>query len=481
MAFKKGNEFNVPGSYELKKLRLEGTYGTIDLDYLFLELSIFEDIFGNTIFGKLTLNEGFNILGNMPVIEGDILKVRCEINHEDPIMIKMDDERPFLDIEFEVIRVAERMTPSKDVNAYTLSLATTGWSDDHYRRVSRSLHKQKYSDMVQSVFDEEFQTGSLIDKIRKKKIEIEPTDGEYSIIFPNWHPLKCFNFLASKSTDGNNVSDWLFYEDIESFKFVSMNSLLKKETMKRPHYTQMSNVTEGNGSLNENIYMNFDDISYIDSGNLLNAAERGLLSNDLLIYDLHNRKAIEYWDGSSPEAPNYKIEKSFRYNENFESKSHCDRMCVHLTLDPIVDKFVDHGGSKKTFQCEHPKMWDDQPDGYEIHKYSRQRASQREAINYFKISASGPGLFSRKIGDKIELKLASPQWAGDGKQDERLQGNYLITALKRTFTTTEHTMVLELSKDNYFDGKPDHIWDRAIEKNVHKIADRDAMNDGGNY
>lgn len=483
---------NVPGSYEIKALRLYSKFGEgLDLNNMLTELSIYEDIFNNCIFGKLTLTESFNFIGNLPMVEGDIIRVWFGVNQNDAQMKKADNIKEELKIDLEIIRISDRVTLKQDISAYTLSLASTGWSDNHFQRVSKSYSKKKYSEMVDDIFKKKFQSGGLIDFDRdssflkepkqesafsKKDIEIEKTDGEYCIVFPNWHPLRCFNFLASRSTDGNDVADWLFYEDPEKYRFVSVNSRLKKGPVGK-HYVLVSNIKEGpeaEDKLEKNIYLNFFDISYSNSGNLLESASNGLLSNNLLVYDFYNRKATEYWKESSPEADNYKIEESFRYDDNFDKKEHCEKK-EHLSLKETIDKFCkDPGGGKKTFILEHPKMWDSQDKGYEFDKFTRQRSSQRTAINHLKLSVTGYGLFSRKVGDVIELELPSPQ-VDHAKIDSRLTGNYLITALRRVFNRTEHRMTLELTKDDYFSKDQDHFWTKAKEQKFE--MDRDELGD----
>ncbi len=104
--------------------------------------------------------------------------------------------------------------------------------------------------------------------------------------------------------------------------------------------------------------------------------------------------------------------------------------------------------------------------GYEPDMYVRERSSQMEAMDYIKLTATGPGLFSRKIGDKVKLNITSPEIDSKGKLDSRYQGNYLITALRRVFTTKEQSMALELTKDDYFSDKSNHIWMKGTEKSI---------------
>ncbi len=482
---------NIPGSYELKSLKLYSQTGIgIDLDHLFLEFSVFEDIFGNVISGALTIAESYNIVSNIPVMEGDVVRFHATINSQDEIMAEVDDIKQELLIDLEIIKITDRIAVKKDVSSVTFILSSTGWSDNSFQRVSRSFNQKLYSDMVQTIFDENYQIGGLAEFVRSssftsggssaawsepKGIEIEPTLGLYNLVIPNWNPLRTFNFLANRSTNQNDVSDWLFYEDIDSYKFVSIDSRLSMPPVGE-HFTQMSNVKENNKP-HPGIYKNFHQLQYTDSGDILKASRSGMLGHNMMVYNVYNKIMTEYRSLSLPEADNYVIEKDFSYIENFDKKNHCDDNRVPLTSQLTSEKFsMEPGQSKRTFIIDHPLMFDEQLNGYEYDKFIRQRASQREAIDYFKLTATGPGLFSRTIGNMITLNLSSPEISSSGKLDPRLRGNYLITALRRKFTPALHSMTVELTKDNYYSDNSNPIWQSGIEK----ITTRDPnLNIGG--
>jgi len=491
VSFRTGKVDSIPGSYVLKHLKLFSQTGTgVDLDHLFLEFSIFEDLFAGNISGALTLAESFNIVSNLPIVEGDIIQIYATVNYKDPTMIAVDDIKSELKMDFEIIKITDRATIKQDMSVVTLILATSGWSDNTFQRVSRSFNQKKYSEMAQLIFDENFQVGGLLDFVRDssfysgstgpaftepKGIFVEPTDGLYNIVIPSWQPIKVLNFLANRATNGKEVSDWLFFEDPELFRFVSINSLFAKGPI-GDHFTQISNIKDGD-LLDKRIYQNFHSLQYSDSGNILEAAKNGMFSNNMLVYDIYSKVLTEYRSLSLPDADNYVVEKDFNYIENFDMKEHCDKGKIPLTKELTAFKYAtDPGRAKKTFLLDHPLMFDEQKLGYEFEKFSRQRTSQKEALQYYKLTATGPGLFSRKIGDVINLELATPEINSSGKTDTRLKGNYLISALRRVFTPDNHSMTLELVKDNYFSEASNPLWNQGLEA---PMSPRPPLSPGG--
>lgn len=464
MSFATNENSSIPGSYELKKIALKSqSGGEIDLDNLFLEMNIYEDIFNNIIYGKLTLAESLNLISNMPILEGDIVWFLAGVNINDPNMVDAETIRDEIDIELEVIRIDDRGTNKQDNNIYTLVLASSGWSDNHFSRVTKSYNMTAYSDMVQGIFDNYFQNGGISETMKKKKIEIEKTDGNYCFIFPSWPPLKCFNYLAERSYS-EKAADWLFYEDIDQFRFVSINSRLAKEPVGE-HYYFPSNINEGS-NISDNViketYLNFHSVQYIEGGNMLESVNNGMISNRMIVFDIFNRTISDYWNDSSQSGGNYIIKDSFDYEENYNGKNHCDEG-KHLAQGNIMNKCKNgRGQGKKTFVIENSSMWDNQTTGYDVNRWVRQRASNRQAIDYFKLLVTGWGLFSRTIGDVIKFKFDSPQVFHE-EQDSKYDGNYLITAIRRTFTPTVHTMEMELSKDSIISIKENRFWEDGNE------------------
>ena len=87
-------------------------------------------------------------------------------------------------------------------------------------------------------------------------------------------------------------------------------------------------------------------------------------------------------------------------------------------------------------------------------------------LSFVRFEIITPGNMTRKVGDKIKINSFSPEWNlknGDQKPkpDSRFSGNYIITAIRRKFTSDNFSNVMEIIRDDYVSLETDPIWEEA--------------------
>ena len=455
-----------PGIYHLKTLRLNSKYsqhGGLDLSLLMVEFNYYEDLFANNVTGELVITDSFNLIANLPIVEGDTITFRATINSSDPNAIKVDEingEPGHLDIELEIIKIRDRTTFKKDTQIYTLVLASNGWSDNTSQRISKGYTFSTYSDIVEDVFTNSFLQGGIQKSLPDKGIDVEPSEGSYDIIIPNWSPLKTINWCASRAVKKDAVN-YLFYENSESFNFKPISFLLEQDPI-GSHYLTLSNYKDSNSP--EKIYLNFHTIEYGNSTDFVTNASNGVFGSRMVEYDIYKKQATEYSNSSSSGAPNYIFKEGFNYLTNYRKITHCDSNM--LNSEPLIqgetnDLFNTNPGTPRLYNVATQNNQSPRVESFDHAKWMMQRISHIDASRFIKLIATGFGIFNRKIGDIIEFSPPSSQTRIDptsGRADTRLAGNYLISALKRRFTPEGHTMVLELIKDDFYSLQPDEFW-----------------------
>jgi hypothetical protein len=61
---------------------------------------------------------------------------------------------------------------------------------------------------------------------------VSPTLHEKNIVVPNWNPFQLLNFLANQSVSANGESNYMFFENNDGFKYMSIDELKAKPSQR---------------------------------------------------------------------------------------------------------------------------------------------------------------------------------------------------------------------------------------------------------
>ena len=442
-----------PDVYKLDKLLLRCKHTDLDLTYLQTEFNIYEDLFSSNITGEILLYESFNLLSNMPIVEGDLVDISVSINFNDETMIAVDDVGR-LDMTFEIIKIKNRIVAKPNVQVYTLVLSTHGLSDNTFNRISKSWKGQSYSTIVRDIFNKSFQTGGLKSNLNKKRLHTENTDGVFDIVIPNWSPLRAINWCASRA-NVDSSANFIFYEDTEKFNFVSLNTLFKQIPV-GTHNMSIANVKDSD---KEKQYLSFTSMVYNNEPDITISGTTGIFGSRLVTYDIFTKQITDYTNNSSSSAKNYTIQPGIDYISEFNKQNHCEN-------NPLIDNEINNIYSNNRRTVSTIAFNDDSDKNY-----IRQRYMQFPSTQVIKLTVTGPGNFSRKVGDMINFNVPSHD-TSEVLLDNKLTGKYLITAIRRKFDKGSHIMVMELVKDSYYSTKPNHFWKTGISQDKYANLSR---------
>lgn len=460
MASKDEKSYFAPGTYDFKKVYIRDH--DMDIRFKVLEINIFESIFQPCMTGDITIIDADNMLANLPLVEGNIIDIHLGINEEDKIQQSVDGED--IKVAMEVIKITSRIKlVNQDVQTYNIRLASAGWSNNVRTRVSRAYTNQKYSDMVQDIFDSKFNidgnmglygADSEFKSADVKSLDVEDTKGEFSVVIPRWKPIQCFNWLAGRSQNEKGTAvNYVFYEDKEQFNFKSISKLMEgaiSDTL----YVKLENVDKED----ERNYHNIYSYSYEDTGDVLLNADNGTFGSRLIVHNMVTKEVDDHFP-SGIWSLNYNIHgypanqdefgmvgsDDFSYNTEFPKTSHTDN-------NPLIPEEVSQtlsenpGNTRLMVRSTHRYQYDglktDHPE-----EWMRQRIMQKPQSKYIRLTINTIGNFKRKAGQMIKIKLPSPE-SERPKEDARLTGKYLVTSVRRMFKPTVHEVIMECMKDS---------------------------------
>ena len=197
-----GNQY--AGEYDIKKCSIMSTKGIeFDIKSVIENISIFENIFTETISGIITINDTTDVVNNAPILGEEKLKLL--------LTTPQKDKKPTTTIDFtktplDLYKIGNFIGESENSTVVTLHFT----SQEAYRNARVKISKAyrgSCSEILEKIFRDESFIGS------KRPINIEETTGLKKFIFPNVTPFSCFSMLSKQSNSKNfKLSpSYLFY------------------------------------------------------------------------------------------------------------------------------------------------------------------------------------------------------------------------------------------------------------------------------
>ena len=429
-----------PGEYNVVEVIMESTLlkdRKLDIGSIWTAMSVFENIFTNTLTGNIILTDTHNLLSNFPVVGHETISINIEspdIEGATPIKRK-----------FRVYRVSDVTDQGESTKRYMVNFISEEYFTNMKTSVSKSYNDHVISDIVEKIFD------SYLDSDRD--LFIEKTKNKYDIIIPFWKPLEAFNWLSARATPENrDGANYFFYETRDGFCFKSMESLFDQEP-EEIYSWDLQNMPDFTGRRQPDMeaYRKLDSYELASVFDMVEKIPRGTYASRLVIHDMLKKK-IETVD--------------FDYGEGYKNYSHLEKtknkktwvladgqipsQDTTMLVGDGVDGLTTSPLSQQSFISRHGDK----------NKYDETtlqiRNSQLEQLHSIQTNVTIPGDTTRQVGDVIKLLLPSAEnpYSEDVSEDALYSGNYLISGLRHRFTADKHEMIMELLKDSYYNSLP---------------------------
>lgn len=366
---------------------------TFNITPMVAELSIFSDIYANYLTGELVMADGLGGISHMGIRGAEKLTVELVIGES----VSIHD--------FYVYAISNRTRLNDTSEGYKLSFMSVEGVLNEHGRISQAYSGQ-HSESVKKIV-----SGYLASQ---KKVDAEPTLGNFKFVMPSWSPFECINWYAgrSRSTEG---SYYLFYETLEGFQFKSVEGLLKKSPKYQYHYSPagITVATKDLSNIREyEVLTQSDGIRHADS-----------LNTTLWNHDLIRKKIVK--QRSEAEMINQ------------------DKNGFGLSLKERRDVFGNEIILRNETRNTHTQTQD---YGYEAIQKKR---GMMAALTTTRIRFLAHGSFGFDVGDVVTLKMLkakSHAKGGENADDDSLTGDYLVTAIRRQFKHQDYHMTVEVAK-----------------------------------
>lgn len=400
----------------LKAILISSTGKTLDISASIGDISIFEDLFSNTMTGFVLIEDAMDLINTLPLIGQEQLIID----------IQTPTLKDRIQKTFYVYKLQSRNIKKRS-QTYLLNFCSRELIYSANSKVSKAF-TGNIGDTVEKIFRDPRYISS------DSSLNLELTKNTYDFIAPFWSPLETINWLTGKAINGRGVPNYLFYEDGKSFNFVSVDSLIRKEPIREYIFADVdANTAYGvHGS---------DDAKYgivesMDNGvtfDYLRNLSAGMYSSKLYTFDNTNKSIAS---------------NSFDYIDDFDKSSHLEKMPLKtndLFRKKLANLYFIHKNNYLTGTYK--------TQGYK--DSFLQRNSLLEQLSAFKISIKVHGRTDIKVGQTITFTVNElRQILGDemdkpSASSEYFSGKYLITAIRHQIISGKHSMYMEIVSDSF--------------------------------
>ena len=387
----------------------------IDISRLIGDLTMYEDIFSNTMSGYVLIQDSLDLIATLPMMGQELLNIEVKTPTLTNSIKKV----------FYIYKLQHRVVDTR-TQTYMLNFCSQELIKSSNTKVSKA-YSGKISDTVASIFTDSRYLDS------SELLYIEPSKNSYTFIAPFWSPIETINWIAGKCLNDKGVADYLFYETNQSFEFVSTDLLMRQEPVREYIYADMDvNTILGINGMKEGKYSFVHKMENAITYDYLKNLSAGMYASKLYTYDLTTKNINKH---------------TFDYIEDFGKSSHLET--TPLKTDDLFRKKLSnlYFIYKNNYQNGSYKQ-----QGYK--DFFLQRNSLLEQLSAFKICITVDGRTDVKVGQVIiftinEIRqILKDEILAEGNSGY-FSGKYLITAIRHQMIGGRHTMHMEIIADSF--------------------------------
>ena len=376
----------------------------------FLVCHIYEDVFNHFMTGSVVTLDNQAMTEKIPITGWQDLVITFKSNPDGPFITWTK--------KFKIYKMNSIVNDpnGQQVRMITLHFISAPAHEDLSKRISRS-----YMGMTQDQIVNNVATSVL----GVPAIDCEGAKYPKNLIIPNWKPTQVIDYCSQTAirASGYEAANFMFFETIDTFKFVSMDSLVEQGADGTPitHETTFNTWHDGNMSDTRQAK------SYTTTGNFdfLKNSNRGAWAKRFSGLDITSKKWKNF---------------DYSYNADFGAMPKLDGGQI------LTENVIDAPEQNMQFG-----QWQSKPRGYNSDynmKHLHKRSGHMQLWDNISYSAEVSGDTRVKLGTKIPFNL--PSYDGSSDQpglDSQVSGNHIVTQIHHIFSSTEHNQILGLKKN----------------------------------
>lgn len=451
-----------PGSVAVEEFTLlTDKQDEFDLKTYIHQLSIFEDIFSNTLYGTALISDNNNLVGTIPIIGREIITIKYRVPgfqtffYRSFFIYKVEDRSPTSGDRQQMYTLHFMGIEALVDNVTYLSRKYSGYTDEIAERIftehlvcPRVWNKQYpfpsglstqntflRPEWRQQLPKENLNTLSIIGN--------RPFASRATWVVPMWTPFKAMNWLANRSIDGSsNAPNVLFWESSHGFHFSSIDAIFEKQQenpAKKSFYYGLDEAAFRQLMAQKNTintvvsgYEKVEAVHIPQFTDMLKSQDYGHLSSNLHTFDIATKQYKEY---------------IYDYASNFNTFRHLDG--ERPAFNPKQARSI---YSYRMFRPIHNRLFND----YEAPRYEKW-VSQRTSLLYdysnLRVEITVFGFCDIEVGEVVNFfypRMTEKNMSLKPEEliDPYLSGAYMVAAIRHMITESKYVMRVELIKES---------------------------------
>jgi hypothetical protein len=355
------------------------------------------------------------------------------------IHIIKDDSVPTLNFKksFRIYKQKNRQNRGLNSELHVLYFVSDEFMYSEQRRVNQ-YYEATYSEIAQKILTEYIKPPS------SKIQDFDASLGLKKIVVPNLRPLEAIEWCAKRATDSNKSPNFVFYEDVFGFRFVSLSKLLS--------FSPQFKITIEMKNEDDDPENPFDEIIGARSYELLNFADsfdrtrQGVYAGKYMGFDPITRTIIT---------------KKITYNDHWSSMKHGNPNPNLGTFDNRDGVYnVDEYDSRKsiymyeTSQKESSYIKSHDPaslsklENYEDFIFQRRAIFKNLLSKHAKLTVPGNFLMTSGVCVEVLIPEFDYKEKEDNNLDDTIRGNYIVIGTRHIIGMEKHETIIEVASSS---------------------------------
>lgn len=401
-------------SYQLHQLTLISSCGrAVDITGIWKELSVYEDIFTNTLSGSVVLNDSRNLINELPIIGSEFLLLSFEKPTQDLVFTRT----------FRVYKLSDRTHETNTNETYILHFASEELILNEQVLVSKAYQSRTISTMVDDICRN-------VLKIPDSKLQrdaIQATDSTTSLIIPNWSPFYAINWLSTIALSGDVLSaSFVFFENRLGYYFRAIETMFRGEPVLTVHVAPRNLGSLRSPDAHTKQLQGVMQWEMPHGWDELQAISLGAYAGSLTIVDLNSQSQRTM---------------SLRADQQFQSTNHGN---AFTSLQALPNRF------DKTPQDMSDSLYRVMPQSSEVQRWMLQRNMYMGTLHGHRVKVALPGNLALTAGALVQCNFPAATGHHDAEKllDETYSGVYLITSVHHKLDRQKHVCICELMKES---------------------------------
>ena len=363
-------------------------------------IQIHEDLFSNFISGIIQVKDSTNVLRHAPIVGQE----QVYISFETPGIGSGKITK-----QFRIYKIGDKsVTENGQTQLYRLHFISNPAIVNMRLKCNYALQDKTTTEMAKEVFERHFPNS---------KLEIKATSsGKHTFILPMRTPVSCINWLCKRGTNAGIPGDssFLFYEDLDSFKINTIETMLKGSATSMYKYKIPNNRTIPTFTSLMDDFTNLDGdaITFQKCNDKLKDMQNGMYSSVLFLHDLTTKTYtaqrydyFSHFDSLHPQG-----EGKFPVAVDIEGDKLTESYTTNLSFKPKASASI--GTVELEKFNESPFSYNN--DLYE--EWTQPSQSIHQQIQSQELVLSIAGDSSKRVGQMVRLMFPSPEPRSAGEK-----------------------------------------------------------------